>query len=157
MNWDAIGAFGEVAGALVVIISVLYLARQVRLSAEQSQHSSSQAVDASGLTAFDPIYIPENNQIWTKGHSEPEPLMDHERQIFNILMVRVLIASFNTTSHYYSLGVYDGELYLRNAQYFRTLVETPGGKSWYAEHKHLMHPESCRRLGDQNDEIQPVI
>lgn len=30
MNWEAIGAFGEVAGALVVIISVIYLATQVR-------------------------------------------------------------------------------------------------------------------------------
>ncbi|MFT4815649.1 MAG: hypothetical protein ACI9IQ_001142, partial [Cyclobacteriaceae bacterium] len=30
MNWDAIGALGEVAGALVVIISVVYLASQVR-------------------------------------------------------------------------------------------------------------------------------
>ena len=30
MNWDAIGAIGEVAGALVVIISVIYLASQVR-------------------------------------------------------------------------------------------------------------------------------
>ena len=30
MNWDAIGAMGEVAGAIVVIISVIYLASQVR-------------------------------------------------------------------------------------------------------------------------------
>lgn len=30
MNWEAIGAVGEVVGALVVVISVIYLATQVR-------------------------------------------------------------------------------------------------------------------------------
>ena len=30
MNWEAIGAIGEVAGALVVVISVIYLATQIR-------------------------------------------------------------------------------------------------------------------------------
>ena len=30
MNWDAIGAIGEVAGALVVIVTLIYLSRQVR-------------------------------------------------------------------------------------------------------------------------------
>ena len=30
MNWEAIGAIGEVVGALVVVISVVYLATQVR-------------------------------------------------------------------------------------------------------------------------------
>ena len=29
MNWDAVGAIGEVCGALVVVITLLYLAKQV--------------------------------------------------------------------------------------------------------------------------------
>ena len=153
MNWEAIGAIGEVAGALVVIISVLYLARQVRLSTEQSQFSSSQAVDTSNMMAFDPVYLPENSQIWTKGHADPNSLTDHELQIFNMLMVRVLLASFNTTSHYYSKGVYDESLYLRSAQYFRSLVETPGGRKWYEAHKHMLYPEAQRQLNGRIERI----
>ena len=30
MNWEALGASGEIAGAIVVIVSVIYLAQQVR-------------------------------------------------------------------------------------------------------------------------------
>ncbi len=30
MNWDAIGAIGEVAGAIAVVITLVYLARQLR-------------------------------------------------------------------------------------------------------------------------------
>ncbi len=146
MNWDAIGAIGEVTGAVVVIVSVLYLARQVRQSTQQAEFTSSQAVDTSNMMAFDPIYIPENSVIWTKGHSEPESLTSHESHIFNMLMVRVLLASFNTTSHYYSRGVYDGELYLKSAAYFKSLVETPGGKKWYSEYRDMLYPEARRQL-----------
>jgi len=32
MNWDAIGAFGEIVGAAAVILSLLYLAKQVQQS-----------------------------------------------------------------------------------------------------------------------------
>ena len=30
MNWDAIGAIGEIAGAIAVILTLVYLASQVR-------------------------------------------------------------------------------------------------------------------------------
>ena len=32
MNWDAIGAIGEIIGALAVVLSLVYLARQMRTS-----------------------------------------------------------------------------------------------------------------------------
>ena len=63
-----------------------------------------------------------------------------------MLLARVLLASFNTTSHYYTRGVYEEGLYLKSAEYFRALIETPGGKKWYAEHNHLLHAESQRQL-----------
>lgn len=31
MNWDAIGAVGEIVGALAVVISLVYLASQIRI------------------------------------------------------------------------------------------------------------------------------
>jgi hypothetical protein len=32
MNWDAIGAVGEIVGALTVLITLIYLATQIRQS-----------------------------------------------------------------------------------------------------------------------------
>ena len=37
MNWEAIGAVGELAGGLVVIASLLYLAQQVRIGRKQQR------------------------------------------------------------------------------------------------------------------------
>ena len=37
MNWDAIGAIGEIVGALAVVISLVYLATQIRIQNRESR------------------------------------------------------------------------------------------------------------------------
>ena len=37
MNWEAVGAIGEVGGALAVVVTLFYLARQIRYSAEATR------------------------------------------------------------------------------------------------------------------------
>ena len=37
MNWDAIGAIGELAGALAVVLTLFYLARQIKTSSDVSK------------------------------------------------------------------------------------------------------------------------
>ncbi len=43
MNWDAIGAIGEIIGALAVLITLIYLAVQVRQAKHQLDLNSAQA------------------------------------------------------------------------------------------------------------------
>jgi len=61
MNWDAIGAIGEVIGAMAVVLSLIYLATQVHVSnrlaraeAWRTPNSDLNALNASFAT--DPIY-----------------------------------------------------------------------------------------------------
>ena len=42
MNWDAIGALGEVLGSIAVFLTLGYLAIQVRHARDQVRHSISQ-------------------------------------------------------------------------------------------------------------------
>ena len=44
MNWDAIGAIGEVVGALAVFATLVYLARQIRESNKHAKSTSSKDV-----------------------------------------------------------------------------------------------------------------
>ena len=43
MDWNAIGAVGEVAGAIAVLVTLVYLATQVRHSSQQTRLALSQA------------------------------------------------------------------------------------------------------------------
>jgi hypothetical protein len=47
MNWDAIGAIGETVGALAVILTLAYLAVQIRQNALATQTASHHAVTDS--------------------------------------------------------------------------------------------------------------
>ena len=146
----------EVVSALAIVISLIYLASQIRQNTAQSKLISSQAVDTSKMQAFDPIYIPENSVIWTKGHADPDVLTDHESHMFNMLMARVLLASFNTISYHYVSGALPEELYKMDAEYFATLVTTPGGARWYRDHRSVLHRETQNRLDQvQNKKDNP--
>ena len=44
MNWDAIGAVGEVVGAFAVVLTLIFLAREVRLSRLANEAASVDAL-----------------------------------------------------------------------------------------------------------------
>ena len=50
MNWDAIGAIGNIIGAFAVVVSLIYLAIQIRTQNKQSKLS---AFHVQGITVSD--------------------------------------------------------------------------------------------------------
>lgn len=150
MNWEAIGAIGELIGALVVVVSVLYLAVQVRQNTNQAKLSAAQAINASNDSAFNPIYIPENALIFAKGQQSLDSLDEHETVIFHMLMSR-LLGSINTTSYQYHQGMYDDEIYENTLKFYKDLFSTPGGRAWFNANRHLFSAETVNRLDDAAD------
>jgi len=145
MNWEAIGTIAEVVGALGVIVTLVYLALQIRDNTKQSRLSSIRAINASTDSAFEPIYIPGNTRIWTAGLADPSSLDDESRHVFSLLMTR-LIASFDATTYQYEQGAVPPKLYDGYAAFFASFVATPGGSAWYAKNRDLFLGETRRRL-----------
>ncbi len=56
MNWDAIGAIGEILGALGVLVTLVYLATQIRENTRSLQAVSLQSVlaliESASLTPY---------------------------------------------------------------------------------------------------------
>ena len=52
MDWDAIGAIGEIVGALAVVITLLYLARQTKVSGKATV-SASRSASAVAISELD--------------------------------------------------------------------------------------------------------
>ena len=53
--------------AFAVLVTLVYLARQIGQNTFQARLGSIQAINASNDSAFGPIYIPENSIVFTKG------------------------------------------------------------------------------------------
>jgi hypothetical protein len=68
MNWDAIGAIGETVGAVAVVISLVYLAIQMR---SQNRETRLSTINSS-LTTWNSLMamVAENSEladIWNRG------------------------------------------------------------------------------------------
>ena len=75
MNWEAIGAVGEIVGATAVVLTLIYLAVQVRLGTRATQAASFQAA-----SALDQDFLltlgkdPVTAQLWNTYLTDPESL-----------------------------------------------------------------------------------
>jgi hypothetical protein len=131
-NWEAIGAVGETLGAVGVIATLVYLARQIRENSQQMKVGSVISINHLMNEAFDPIYISERNiEIWTRGQVAPNELSDKDRAVFSLFMsrlVNVLLTAFSQ-SRYETLDSEEFSCYVGT---LKSLLETPGGQEWLA-------------------------
>jgi len=145
VNWEAIGAIGELVGALVVILTVFYLARQVRENTEQARLAAIRAINASNDSAFNPVYIPENTRIWTRCHARAPDLDDHELAVFSMLMFR-LVGSYQTSTYQFVYGAFDVVLHRGLSTFVASFLATPGGAVWWAENRTDFDADTQRHL-----------
>jgi hypothetical protein len=85
MNWDAVGAFGEVIGASAVVISLLYLAVQIRSQVRQNALSAMHDVSVGFRDIIKDFQHPQAAELQTRANREGvESLSDAE--LFQIMV-----------------------------------------------------------------------
>lgn len=80
MNWEAIGAVGEIGGAIAVIATLIYVATQVKGSARAAR--SAAVTDAT--TAMQAFYQelgsnPQTSELFLEGLTNPESLSRNDQ------------------------------------------------------------------------------
>jgi hypothetical protein len=68
INWDAIGAIGEIVGAAAVVVSLVYLAQQMRMSnklarSEAFRIPNAQLNSVNATFGLDPVFQPAIRKI----------------------------------------------------------------------------------------------
>ncbi len=133
MNWDALGAVGELIGAAAVLATLVYLSIQVRANSLQVRLGSAISLNHLINEAFDPIYNNDRNiRIWTHGISSPDTLSDEDQAIFSLFMARlvhVLLTALVHDEH----AILESALAARYLGSLKSILESPGGRYWLAE------------------------
>ena len=88
MSLEDLGNIGEFVGAMAVIVSLVYLAVQIRQNTRSVRTSTYQDIvrmvqEIDLLLASDP----ELNRIWVVGRKDPARLDDGQQQRFSTLLV----------------------------------------------------------------------
>lgn len=99
MNWDAVGAIGEIIGALAVFLTLAYLAAQIRQNTKAVRaaalDSSVNAVNAVRVAMFE---SPDVAAVYGKGLEDPDQLEEDERTRFRLILHTILWTIWNIHS-----------------------------------------------------------
>ena len=83
MNWEAIGAVGELLGSVTVLLTLIYLAIQTRSINKQSKAEARYAfVEAMGEINMVIAQTESNASVWRRGLESLESLTRDERMQF---------------------------------------------------------------------------
>ena len=124
MNWDAAGAIGEILGAGAVVISLFYLASQIRTQNKEARLAAQHQI----LTAFREVSIimsdPDLADIFLRGNKEIASLSDVEMfRMIAVLnpVIRVLEEAYDQ----YTQGRFDEEKWNGMVRQYSSYLSAP--------------------------------
>ncbi len=79
MNWDAISAVAEVVGLAAVVISVVYLALQIRQQTSEIRTAAIHKVTQNFTDSVTPYLDPQVSDLWARGTKDFDGLTEGER------------------------------------------------------------------------------
>lgn len=143
MNWEAIGAIGEIVGALAVFLTLIYLAMQIR---QNTSSVRAAAVDAA-ITHISRIResIITNadiTDIYVEGGKDPSSL-DEKSLVRYRLLIHNILLSFSNIHEQSKLTGLSHSNWESQKPIIERIVSTPGG-TWFWENFRLDFEESFR-------------
>ncbi len=126
MNWEAIGASGELIGAMAVVVSVLYLAYQVRAQVRESRIGAMHEVSDAFREGVAATFLDkELAELFIEGKDGIEHLNDTQRIRF-IALVQRNYRVWEDAFHQYDAGRLDELLWVSINRQYSALLRWPG-------------------------------
>lgn len=129
MNISEVGAVGELIGGIGVIVTLLYLAVQVRQNAKQQKFSSTSNLQEQLSQAYDPAYFENNMSAYRKGLAD-EQLDPDEYMTFYFLSFRAL-AHFHQIFASHKKGYIDDSILSMNRGVLLNFLGAPGMRKYW--------------------------
>jgi len=130
MNWEAISAVGEIVGATAVVVTLIYLAVQVRHGTKATQASNVQAA-----TSLDQEFLltvgadPATARLWAAFLTAPETLPD-DQKLQGIFLISSVIRRLETNLLQNRLGTLSREGWEARQPLFIGMARSRGYSVW---------------------------
>ena len=148
MNWDALSAIAEILGVIAVVVSLLYLAFQVRQNTVQLRQDNllknvRGTLDTNWYYHRDPAAF----DVFRKGVKSFDALAPQEQAHFHSILVD-LAFYLQMVWQLAQYGLVDQSAVETNERFLSAVLITPGGKEWfaYAKRTRPMPPEALAYL-----------
>ena len=159
MNWDALGAIGEIIGAVAVLVTLFYLAAQIKMQNRELEKSNENvtaqlSVDLNNvfINNFDALMRDkEFVEIYLKGMSN-QPLDEIEIIQFSIFVNRWLANCETLIVTAKAEVAFDNDYdldFLYGNPWIHKLINTEVGARWFDEEAPLLYTKNfLDKVGD---------
>jgi hypothetical protein len=108
INWDAVGAIGEIAGAATVIVTLVYLALQVKHATSVARASARQAVAQMNVDSLAASFDPHVLSLAAKKATLGEELTPDEHSNY-VRWILLRMRVFENAHYQHKQGLLDEE------------------------------------------------
>jgi len=130
MNWDAIGAVGDLLSGIVVIATLIYLGRQLRDSARQQRMDSQRAISEE-FNRINEIWLSlENTGMLVRAWSDWDDATAQEQHLAGVFFMKVM-NHLQTIFLMWEKGTVDDSVYQAEEDLTCAFLVTSGGKRWW--------------------------
>jgi len=155
VNWEAISAVGQVVGALAVVISLIYLASQVRSSARETRRSAMRlTLDAFTRLTYQVTEHADLAELRNRGFRDFESLEDTDRARFS----SYLHSTFRVAEDVYYQhldGHVDPDRWLGYEAVLRDGNKAPGVQAWWRSHSHYFSEKFVKFVDQLQQTAEP--
>ena len=145
MNWEAIGAIGKIVGATAVVVSLVYLASQLRQSNELARENAYWEVQRGLDDVMGELGRDEGlHKIWREGLYERKTLSDLDRERLGFLLTR----GFGSLNVAYHASRKNSDVRTFCIERLDVYLTNPVVREWWRRQR-TMQPEPFRTLVDQ--------
>lgn len=136
MNWDAISAVSEAIGAVAVVVTLIYLALQIRQNTKAVRGTT---LDAITNKLRDELrWSSDIADVWRKVLESPDDMTFNDSWQLSEWMTAAFMARQNEW-HQYQQGLVDREVWLSVQNAIRILMGIEWTKQWWQDYGRRNH------------------
>ena len=137
MNWEAIGAVGEILGAIAVIGTLIFVGLQIRSNTRSTQVAASHNLTNTFITVVKTIVDdPELSRMWIQQSQDASTLSasDVERMLaYNVMVLK----AFEDAFHHHEMGQMSDEMWDGWQTFMVVITNYPGMRHYWKQRKHF--------------------
>jgi hypothetical protein len=152
LNWEAISAIGQLVGALAVVISLIYLAREVRSNARETRRAAMRStLDSLNRFAQQIAEHADLAELRSRGFHDLESLEGTDRARFESYM-HAVFRSLEDVYYQHLEGHLDPRVWRGIEVVVRGLNATPGVQAWWRLRSHWFGGDEFAKFINQQQQ-----
>ena len=130
MNWEAIGTIAEIIGAAAVVISLLYVATQIRQNTRQIRVATHEGTNRDFRQFTREVLTAGLTDVFVRGLEDPESLDDNQKLDFAFMMYD-LFKAFENVHYHYLHGTLGEDAWQGWRRFIEQYATAPGAQSYW--------------------------